>query len=302
VYRSIDGWLDWYEELYARAAKRSCQLAVTTEDFTHIFNTAVYLDDRSLFQHAVDWQTQRIAERLAACAKRHSMYVVACYFAREGDLIHNVADLFGPTGDLVGRYRKVHMPQYEMWQATPGDSFPAFETDLGWISMLICYDQMWPEAAACCAMNGAQLICHPSAAVLKDFYMKQRATDGQIHYLSSTQDNSMISSPRAEILAHGGDLDPAIVFADVDLQGASMGDKYFFEYLYSGIQDHRERHLKFRRPETYQALTSPQPPLADQFPKGGVADSDEAIQKVYETVKKIRRKAPDVRGKYHWRW
>ena len=76
------------------------------------------------------------------------MFIVACYFALEGDAIYNVADLFGPNGELVGRYRKVHLPQYELWQVTAGDVFPAFETALGWISMLICYDQMWPESAA----------------------------------------------------------------------------------------------------------------------------------------------------------
>ncbi|MGW8178680.1 MAG: carbon-nitrogen hydrolase family protein, partial [bacterium] len=255
LHLSIDLWLNSYDELFARAAEQSCKLAVVTEDFTHIFDTAMFLDDRAIFQSAVDKQTSLVPERVGAAAKRHRMYIVACYFSCEANVIHNVSDLFGPDGDLVGRYRKVHMPQYEKWQVTPGDHFPAFETEIGWIGMLICYDQMWPESAACCTMNGAQLICHPSAAVFEECYMKTRAGDNQVHYLSSTSRHSMISSPRAEILADGEEKDPSIVWADVDLVNGSLGDEYYFECLYSGIQDHKERHLKFRRPEAYQIIT-----------------------------------------------
>jgi len=169
--------------------------------------------------------------------------------------------------------------------------------------MLICYDQMWPEAASCCAMNGAQVICHPSAASLKDYHMRTRAMDNQVHYISSTWGNSMIASPRADILANAEDKDPAIVWADVDVKAATMGDELFWEYLYSGIQDHKERHLKFRRSETYRILTEKRPPLANQYPEGGVANTPEAIDEVYRKHKDAQLKG--ARGEqvpYHWRW
>lgn len=302
LHKSIEGWLAHYEELIAQAAREHCQLAVTTEDFTHIFDAAMFLDDRAVFHEAVERQTPLIAERLGAAAKRRRMHLVACYFAQEGDRIYNVADLIGPGGERIGRYRKVHMPQYELWQVTPGDAFPAFETELGWIGMLICYDQMWPEAASCCALNGAQLICHPSAAVLKDFYMRQRAFDNQVHYLSVTRTDSMISAPQGDILANGAEKDPAIVWADVDLRGGTRGDAHFYECLYSGIQDHKERHLKFRRPEAYGALAQPHPPLAAQYPAGGVANTPGEIDRVYQIVKKIRQGDPEYRNRYHWQW
>jgi predicted amidohydrolase len=299
--RSIDARLDWYEELFARAARERCRLAVVTEDFTGVARCHTFLDDRSIFQNAVDRQTPLVAERVAAAARKHRMYIVACYFAREGERIYNVADLVGPDGSRIGRYRKVHLPQYELWQVTAGDAFPAFETELGWIGMLICYDQMWPESVACCAMNGAQLICQPSAARLQDYHMQARSHDNQVHMISSTWNHSLITSPRAEILADAGTDDPAIVWADVDLKNATLADEYFYEYLYSGIQDHKERHLKFRRPETYAVLTEQQPPLAQQYAPGGRADTPEKIQQVYETLKKIRQGHPDYQH-YHWRW
>ena len=296
---SIELRIAWYEELFEQAAREKCKLAVLTEDFTRLGSCASYLDDRSIFHRAVEMQTALIPERFGALAKKRSIYLVLCYYALEEGAIYNVADLLGPRGDRVGRYRKVHLPQYELWQVKAGDSFPAFETDLGWIGMLICYDQMWPEAAGCCAMNGAQLICQPSAASLTDYHMRTRATDNQVHHLSSTYMNSMIVSSRAEIMADAGERDPAIVWADLDIRGASMGDEYFYEYLYSGIQDHKERHLKFRRPDAYGVLTEGHPPLADQYPEGGVANTPEAIDRVYSEEKR------EMRGEetpYHWNW
>jgi len=303
LYTSIERRISWYEDLFVRAADAKCRLVVIKEDFTRLSSCMQYLDDHTIFHNAVDRQTPLILDRFSKVSRANNLYVIACYFAREGGNIYNVADLFGPNGELVGRYRKVHMPQYELWQVTPGDDFPAFETEFGWISMLICYDQMWPESAACCAMNGAQLICQPSAAVLTDYHMQTRAMDNQVHFVSACGRDSRIVSPSAEILADAGDDDPAIVWADVDLKSATRSDPYFFEYLYSGIQDHKERHLKFRRPETYGVLTQDQPPLAQQYPPNGVANTPDEIERVYRTLKDIHRSwENDESVPYHWKW
>ncbi len=221
LFASIDRRIAWYEQLLEQAAAEACQLAVLTEDFTRLSSCMTFLDDRSIFHRGVERQTSLVPERFARLARKHSMYIVACYFAQEKGAIYNVADLFGSAGTLVGRYRKVHLPQYELWQVRAGNEFPAFETNLGWISMLICYDQMWPESAACCAMNGAQIICQPSAASLADYHMRTRAMDNQVHHVSATYANSMIVSPRAEVLADAKHEDPAIAWADVDIRGAT---------------------------------------------------------------------------------
>ncbi len=302
IPKSVDGWLKWYEELIARAAKQQCQLVVLTEDITNLGHVMTYLDDRSLFRDTVKWQTPRVAERLGAVARKHSIHIVASYYAQEKEDIYNVADLFGPNGDILGRYRKVHLPEYELWQVAAGSEFPAFETDLGWISMLICYDQMWPESVSCCALNGAQLVCQPSAAELTDYHMRTRARDNQIHFVSSTWRNSMIVSPKAKILACAQKEDPAVVWADVDLVNATKPpDDYFWEELYSGIKDHKERRLKFRRPDAYGVLVEKHPPLANQYPKGGVANTPEAIERVYRKYKKLMQdKASGKKLPYHW--
>ena len=300
---SIQRRISWYEGLFDQAGEEGCDLIVVTEDFTRLSSCMTFLDDPSIFRDAVAMQTKLIPKRLGMAAKKNSMFIVACYYALENDTIYNVADLFDRRGKMVGRYRKVHLPQYELWQVAAGDSFPAFETDIGWIGMLICYDQMWPESAACCAMNGAQIICQPSAASLKDYHMRTRAIYNQVHIISSTWSNSMIASPRADILANTEDKDPAIVWADVNIKGATLSNELFWEYLYSGIQDNKERHLKFRRPETYRVLTEKRPPLADRYPEGGMANTPDEIERVYRIHKEQRQKS--IRGEkvsYNWDW
>jgi predicted amidohydrolase len=75
---------------------------------------------------------------------------------------HNVAACV--TGDgLLGLHRKVHMPLREGRMTTPGESIAAFDTPVGRVGMLICYDKAFPEAARTLALDGAQVIATMSA-------------------------------------------------------------------------------------------------------------------------------------------
>lgn len=300
LFKQVERSITWYEGLFEQAAADKCDLTVVTEDFSRTIPASKYLDDRSVFRAVVEKQTPLIAERLGAAAKKHGMYIVACYYALEDEKIYNVADLFGPKGQIVGRYRKVHLPQYELWQVSAGDGFPVFQTDLGRVGMLICYDQVWPEATIACAMNGAQLICIPSAAVIPEYRMLARAADSQIHFASCCGQNSMIASPKGRILANAGSRQPAIISSDVDLKNASLDHEFFWANLFSGIRDHKERLLKYRRPDAYGVLADLRPPLADQYPEG-MANTPEAIQAAYETFKEMHRK--ELRGEnIPWGW
>jgi N-carbamoylputrescine amidase len=70
--------------------------------------------------------------------------------------------LLGPGG-LIGTYRKVHLWDNENTIFAPGDiGLPVFDTPLGRIGMLICYDLWFPEATRALALQGAELICVPT--------------------------------------------------------------------------------------------------------------------------------------------
>jgi len=108
-------------------------------------------------------------EALGATARQAGVIVIASLFERRAPgLYHNTAAVIGVHGALVGVYRKMHIPDdpgyYEKFYFTPGDlGFCAFETPLGRLGILICWDQWYPEAARLVAMAGADIIFYPTA-------------------------------------------------------------------------------------------------------------------------------------------
>jgi predicted amidohydrolase len=68
------------------------------------------------------------------------------------------------SGDgVLGHHRKVHVPPTERAVLRPGDGFAAFDTPLGRLGMLICYDKVFPEAARNLALDGAVIIASMAA-------------------------------------------------------------------------------------------------------------------------------------------
>jgi nitrilase len=68
------------------------------------------------------------------------------------------------SGDgVLGRHDKVHLPPAERFAYVPGDGFAAFDTPVGRLGMLVCYDKLFPEAARALALDGAQTIASLAA-------------------------------------------------------------------------------------------------------------------------------------------
>jgi N-carbamoylputrescine amidase len=102
------------------------------------------------------------AQTLVALARDLGIYLVSGFAERDGDLLYNSSLLTGPTG-YVGRYRKVHLWDNENTIFTPGDvGLPVFDTDLGRVGMMICYDAWFPEAFRSLTLQGADVVCLPT--------------------------------------------------------------------------------------------------------------------------------------------
>ena len=108
-------------------------------------------------------------ERLGALAKKHGVVIVGSLFERRAaGLYHNTAVVLESDGRLVGRYRKMHIPDdpgfYEKFYFTPGDiGFEPINTSVGRLGVLVCWDQWYPEAARLMALAGAELLLYPTA-------------------------------------------------------------------------------------------------------------------------------------------
>jgi N-carbamoylputrescine amidase len=108
-------------------------------------------------------------ERLSAIAREEKVVVVASLFERRAaGLYHNTAAVIQQDGTIAGLYRKMHIPDdplyYEKFYFTPGDlGFKAFDTAVGKIGTLVCWDQWYPEGARITALQGANVLFYPTA-------------------------------------------------------------------------------------------------------------------------------------------
>ncbi|MBN2329373.1 MAG: carbon-nitrogen hydrolase [Candidatus Omnitrophica bacterium] len=102
-------------------------------------------------------------------AKAHKITVIASLFERRAaGVYHNTVVIIGENGEIAGKYRKMHIPDdpgyYEKYYFTPGDlGFKAVDTPCGKVGPLICWDQWYPEAARLTALQGAHILCYPTA-------------------------------------------------------------------------------------------------------------------------------------------
>jgi N-carbamoylputrescine amidase len=125
--------------------------------------------DPKHFDLAEPIETGPSVTELAKAAKRHGVVIVAPLFeARGSEVYHNTAAVIDADGAVLGKYRKMHIPQdpgfEEKFYFTPGDlGFRTWKTAHGDIGVLICWDQWYPEAARLTALGGAQILFYPTA-------------------------------------------------------------------------------------------------------------------------------------------
>lgn len=111
----------------------------------------------------------RSTEALGRVAREKKVTVIAPVFERRAaGLYHNSAAIIDTEGRVDGLYRKMHIPDdpayYEKFYFTPGDlGFRAFDTPVGSIGTLICWDQWYPEGARLTALRGANVLFYPTA-------------------------------------------------------------------------------------------------------------------------------------------
>jgi len=139
---------------------------------------------------------------LGELAKKQRTYVVAGLYERSGEIVYNTAVLIGRSGELIGSYRKTHLPREE-WEAgvTPGNAYPVFETDFGKVGLIICWDLQFPEPARAMALKGAEVLLLPIWGG-SEVLARARAIENHVFLISSTYDmRSFIVDPTGAILA-----------------------------------------------------------------------------------------------------
>jgi len=173
-------------------------------------------------------------EFLAGISKEKGLYIAAGLPERDGDIFYNSAVLTGPEG-FIGSYRKTHLFFEENLYFTPGNSgFRVWDTKIGRIGIMICFDWFFPESARTLALRGAEVIAHPSNLVLPycPQSMPVRCLENRVYAVTANRTGteqrkegpaltfigqSQITSPQGEILVRAGIDDEMLLTADIDL-------------------------------------------------------------------------------------
>jgi N-carbamoylputrescine amidase len=149
-----------------QAAAKGAQIVCLPE----LFQTQYFCqrEDAALFDLAEPIPGPATA-KLAEAAKLLQIVVIGSLFEKRAPgVYHNTAVMIDADGSLRGIYRKMHIPDdplyYEKFYFTPGDlGFKAFDTQVGRVGTLVCWDQWYPEGARLTALQGAQVLFYPTA-------------------------------------------------------------------------------------------------------------------------------------------
>jgi len=152
--------------LAERAAKQGAKIICTPE----LFRSQYFCQDEDhanfALAESIPGPSTRAFQKLA---KKYKAVVIASLFERRSaGLYHNTAVIIDADGKMLGRYRKMHIPDdplyYEKFYFAPGDTgFRTWQTRHGRIGVLVCWDQWYPEAARLTALQGAEILFYPTA-------------------------------------------------------------------------------------------------------------------------------------------
>jgi N-carbamoylputrescine amidase len=152
--------------LAEKAARQGANIICTQELFRSQYFCQAEKHEYFRLAEPIPGPSSRAFQTLA---RKHGVVVIASLFERRAaGLYHNTAVIFDADGRMVGRYRKMHIPDdplyYEKFYFTPGDTgFRAWDTRFGRIGVLICWDQWYPEGARLTALQGAEILFYPTA-------------------------------------------------------------------------------------------------------------------------------------------
>jgi N-carbamoylputrescine amidase len=148
------------------AAEHGARLICLPELFSSIY--FCQQEDPGFFELAepIPGYTTDFFSKLAKTV--NSVLVVPLFEKSLAGLYYNSLVVINPDGSIVGKYRKMHIPDdpqfQEKYYFTPGDlGFQTFQTVVGKIGPMICWDQWFPEAARLCALGGAGVLIYPTA-------------------------------------------------------------------------------------------------------------------------------------------
>ena len=233
--------------LVRRAAAQGAQIVLLPE----LFETPYFCQDQSADHLALanPFEGNPLIAEFAALAKELRVILPLSFFERAQNVYYNALAMIDDTGEVLGRYRKSHIPDgpgyQEKFYFHPGDTgFKAWHARYGKLGAAICWDQWFPEAARIMALKGAEILFYPTAigsepppappVDSRDHWRRVMQGHAAANYIPLVAANrigvekgiagelrfygsSFIAGPRGEIVAELGRDEEGIITAGFDL-------------------------------------------------------------------------------------
>ncbi len=255
----------------AKAASDGAQLVVFPEAFVSGYprgldfgavigaRTAAGREDyRRYWSSSVDVPGPAV-DVMAAIARQHRVMLVIGVIEREGGTLYCSVLFFAPDGAYLGKHRKLMPTASErlVWGYGDGSTLPVFDTPVGRIGAVICWENYMPLLRTHMYAQGVQIYCAPTADARDSWFasMQHIALEGRCFVLSANQfvrrrdfptdyaiagnpdpdtivcrGGSMIVSPLGEILAGPEIEEETVLLATLDLDEVTRG-KFDFDVV-----------------------------------------------------------------------
>lgn len=164
--KSSDINLNKAEQMVREAAAQGANVILLPELFENVY----FCQEKryEYYELATPVESNPAVQLLSKVAAELSVVIPVSFYERDGNVLFNSVAMIDATGEVLGVYRKTHIPDDHFYQEkfyfTPGDTgFKVWDTAYGKIGVGICWDQWFPETARCMALNGAEMILYPTA-------------------------------------------------------------------------------------------------------------------------------------------
>ncbi len=199
--------------------------------------------------------------RIQQLAREYEVVFICPFFENGGHAFYNSAVVIDAGGEILGTYRKVHVPQIPLWEErfyfSPGNlGFLVFRARYAVVGVQICWDNFFPEGSRILALKGAQIIFSPTAAAFASQERWRTAISSnamangvfilRVNRVGSEEKQdfygkSFCVSPEGELIDKPSGMKEGIVLMDIDLKAIERVRR---EWPF----------LKDRKPEKYQEI------------------------------------------------
>ena len=220
------------EKFVRDAASQEARLVITPEGVLEGYVVNEVIREKNPAKKALLIERfQQVAEpidgphikRFADLANELKIHLILGFLesVADGERTYNTAALFGPDGNLIGKYRKTHFaqgyqvnpPGYE-----PGNRYPVFDIGALKVGMIICFDRQPPEPARQLALQGADLIACPSYGSWGEWntnLMRVRAYENHTYVVFTHPEQSLIIDRGGNVVANGSK--DSVTIHDIDI-------------------------------------------------------------------------------------